>query len=269
MQNRPAFKFTFNLKKMFTQISDWVKMLHDIGSFRLTYLYLVTANGRFRNVQPTAEAQARFKAFAKHGLNFTKRGTDLQHTLNEHHYRTLVKSLTYLFMNPATQKIEWTGANISELKIDKETAMKSQIWKQWMEPMGMKDGKPVYRVPYETRAALQEMMDNWDAVQPDVASKIAQFSTDFKVKYEDANHTQLDTAVPDVQNELDAEGNLNDDDPASAGAEATDGHIKASYEFNPFSRASEKVKFFFAGIPDYTFDANGRKRPILNECGLP
>ena len=269
MQNRPAFKFTFNLKKMFTQISDWVKMLHDIGSFRLTYLYLVTANGRFRNVQPTAEAQARFKAFAKHGLNFTKRGTDLQHTLNEHHYRTLVKSLTYLFMNPATQKIEWTGANISELKIDKETAMKSQIWKQWMEPMGMKDGKPVYRVPYETRAALQEMMDNWDTVQPDVASKIAQFSTDFKVKYEDANHTQLDTAVPDVQNELDAEGNLNDDDPASAGAEATDGHIKASYEFNPFSRASEKVKFFFAGIPDYTFDANGRKRPMLNECGLP
>lgn len=269
MQNRPTFKFTFNLKKMFTQIFDWVKMLHDIGSLRLTYLYLATANGRFRNVQPTVEAQARFKAFAKHGLNFTKRGTDLQHTLNEHHYRTLVKSLTYLFMNPATQKIEWTGANISELKIDKETAMKSQIWKQWMDPIGMKDGKPVYRVPYETRAALQEMMDNWDAVQPDVASKIAQFSTDFKVKYEDANHAQLDTAVPDVQNELDAEGNLNDDDPASAGAEATDGHIKASYEFNPFSRASEKVKFFFAGIPDYTFDANGRKRPVLNECGLP
>ena len=269
MQNRPAFKFTFNLKKMFTQIFDWIKMLHDIGSFRLTYLYLVTANGRFRNVQPTAEAQARFKAFAKHGLNFTKRGTDLQHTLNEHHYRTLVKSLTYLFMNPATQKIEWTGANIQELKIDKELAMNSQIWKQWMEPMGTKDGKPVYRVPYETRAALQEMMDNWDVVQPDVASKIAQFSTDFKVKYEEANRTQLDTAVPDVQNELDTEGNLNDDDPASAGAEATDGHIKASYEFNPFSRASEKVKFFFAGIPDYTFDANGRKRPMLNECGLP
>lgn len=269
MQNRPAFKFTFNLKKMFTQISDWVKMLHDIGSFRLTYLYLVTANGRFRNVQPTAEAKARFKAFAKHGLNFTKRGTDLQHTLNEHHYRTLVKSLTYLFMNPATQKIEWTGANIQELKIDKELAMNSQIWKQWMDPIGTKDGKPVYRVPYETRAALQEMMDNWDVVQPDIASKIAQFSTDFKVKYEDANHTQLDTAVPDVQNELDTEGNINDDDPASAGAEATDGHIKASYEFNPFNRASEKVKFFFAGIPDYMFDANGRKRPMLNECGLP
>jgi len=48
-----------------------------------------------------------------------------------------------------------------------------------------------------------------------------------------------------------------------------DGHIKASYEFNPFNRASEKVKFFFAGIPDYTFNAGGKKVPRLNDCGLP
>ena len=81
---------------------DWVRMLNNIGSLRLTYLYLTTANGRFKDVQPSAENVARFKAFAKHGLNFTKRGTDLPNVLNEHHYRSLVKSMIYLFMNPST-----------------------------------------------------------------------------------------------------------------------------------------------------------------------
>lgn len=268
MMNKPTFKFTFNLKKMFGQISDWVKMLNSIGSLRLTYLYLTTANGRFRNVQPTKEAKERFKAFAKHGLNFTKRGTDLPNILNEHHYRTLVKSLTYLFMNPSTQRIEWTGANITELRVDKELAMQSAIWKQWMDPIGTKNGEPVYRTPYETRIALQELMDNWDAVRDDIASHITQFSADYKVRYEEQNKAQLDTAVPEVNSPQDADGTDNDDDPASAGAEAVDGHIKASYEFNPFSRTSDKVKFFFAGIPDYTLDSNGNKRPVLNECGL-
>jgi len=67
-------------------------------------------------------------------------------------------------MNPSTQRIEWSGANISELSVDKELAMKSAIWKQWMEPIGMKNGTPVYRIPYETRTALKELMDNWDVV---------------------------------------------------------------------------------------------------------
>lgn len=269
MMNRPTFKFTFNLKKMFGQISDWVRMLNNIGSLRLTYLYLTTANGRFRNVQPTAEAKARFDAFAKYGLNFTKRGKELPNILNERHYRTLVKSIIYLFMNPSTQHIEWTGANISELRIDKDLAMQSAIWKQWMEPIGTKNGEPVYRIPYETRAALQDMMDNWDAVQDDIAMHIAQFSTDYNIRYEEQNQNKLDTTVPEVTSPNNSETAADDDDPASAGAEAVDGHIKASYEFNPFSRTSDKVKFFFAAIPDYTLDSGGRKIPVLNECGLP
>ena len=147
--------------------------------------------------------------------------------------------------------------------------MQSAIWKQWMEPVGTKNGEPVYRIPYETRAALQDLMDNWDAVRDDIASHIAQFSTDYKVRYEDQNHTQLDTSVPEAITPEDAESTGDDDDPISAGADAVDGHIKASYEFNPFTRTSDKVKFFFAGIPDYRFDSSGRKIPVLNECGLP
>lgn len=117
----------------------------------------------------------------------------------------------------------------------------------------LQDGTVEYSVPENIRNAVQELLDNWDVVASDVASAISAISTDYRVKFEEEN-------ADEAQSE-DAEG------------AQIEQHIKASYEFSQFHRASSQVKFFFSRIPKSEFytDENGNRavRIVNSEIGLP
>ena len=228
VENRPTFKASW---RIFKSISDYVKGINKVGGFRLFWLYRNVYKGKYANKKPS-ESAALKQGEVKWQL--VKRGQSFEEIVTQHQYKVLLNSIAACLLNPA---IRYDGGNIPNIDIKKETLLKSPIFKLYVRAASP-----------ETKNALKEIIKNWDAVQPDIATYISQFATDFNVKYEDKNDASREgssSEEPVVDNNEDVEDDDFFEEIASASNEE---HMKASYEFSQFSRTSQKVKFFFSGI---------------------
>ena len=247
--NRPAINLK-SLKHPFQTIKSWIDFYKSIGSFELFAYFTAVNMGAYRNVKPNAERLAKFKKLYPSGVNMTIGKTGFKHILNEHMYKELRKTMVLLLLQ--AQNLDPAGRNIQDLQINADIVRHSPIYKSLMlsDEELKKEGvrRAAKQAPLGSRLALEEMLDNWDAVSADIASDISKFSTDYVAKYE--------------------EEQTEDADGGEAASASIAEHIRASYEFSQFSRTSSKVRFFFSRIPKCKY-VDGKLVQELNELGLP
>lgn len=246
-----------NFRYILQFIKMWWKLGHGINSYKLTKTFSDVQRGKYINSKPTQENVDRFAAKFPSGLAMQVRGVELPHILNEYQYKQYINSLAYMLVHPSSNEIDWSNIKPEDIVVSKEKLINSKPFQFRMQAQS---------VPSSTKAALQEIIDNWEAVVPDVVSYIHQFTTDYQTKYEDEERSQKDGSSdnPDV-------------DPTTteqdmSGADLSQ-HIKASYEFSPYTRTSQKIRGFFAGIQYQRWGVNkdGKRIPIVrtNSLGLP
>jgi hypothetical protein len=234
-----------NVLNNFKALLNTIIFFKNIGSFGLYKLYYSIGKGRFKEFKMDDDAKKRAENFAKEhpeGFGYELDGVTLEYILNEHDFRDMVNSLVYFVFH--ANNIDFGGSNIQNLIIDKDVIMQSEFYKQYANQVD-ENGDPTYAAE-----ALKEAMEHFETFAPYVVSAISEFATDYTVKVED-----------DVEDD-------NEDIQSASISE----HIKSSYEFSQFSRASSRVKFFFSRIDSTTtVEENGivKRADKVNPLGLP
>jgi hypothetical protein len=244
MMDRPTIKFTWNLKQLFRSIINWAKFYNNIGSYRLYKLYRQTSKGRFKDIKPTKESSERFKRlleqYKQQALTFSVGGRPMKTITNVRQYKNLLETMKYILFQ-AQPNIDRAGRNMQDFKLD--------------DPNVIREYK-LFKKYAKINPALEELLDNWDVVRGDVRTLVQQIAT----AYVGTND--------DPQNVEDMQG----DEESAANAGIGD-YTRDSQEFSQFSRAGEKVKFFFSIIPNvrFDYDKQGNKKivSVNNTEGLP
>ena len=287
--NKPARKFSWNLLEMLKILRAWYKFFTKIGSYTLYKLYKDAASGKYKNSKPTAEAKARWQALTKENGGFLastyiKDGIEYKSVMNRKEYEAVVETIRFIALSPATytavgRRFDPTGAHLNELKLDAKTIIESPITigilrsenysedakNKLMEVLGVvTDGKTLTKVNNRLDNVLAEVVAGLNEYQ--VRGGLVEQKVD---KY----------GVPIEQqksNEGDNTGENPEDDP-SAPIEGGE-YSKQSWEFDPATRTTPRVKFFFSRFMDvepiYIFDEKSGKVTItpsakLNAAGLP
>lgn len=271
--NQPVVKFHWNIIKTFREIKDWVDMWKTIGNYNLFRMYAKINSGKYANVEPDFRSVQDFlERTGGHGYFYTVNGHKFEHILNGVHYKKLLNFIAMSFMHPSIQTINIDGSNLKDFKLDKQLLIRKQlnIDNPVIEDTTLDVPINFFTVamsnaPESTRLALQEMLDNFDVIKPDLAAYVSLFASDYKVRYEQTNNRKKE-GVDEVGGQFDSQDPTSSEDDIYGSW--IDDHIKESYEFAPISRATEKTKFFFSAIPKTILTDNGWQLE-LNELGLP
>ena len=244
MMDRPTIKLTWNIKSLWNSIKNWTTFYRNIGSLQLIKLYTQTRHGKFRNLKPTKESSERFKRlldqYKSEYLPFSLNGKPMQHIASVRQYKNLCKTMVYILFQ-SQPNIDRAGRNMQDFKMD--------------DPNVIREYK-IFKKYAAKEPALNELLDNWDVVREDIRSRVAHIANPYVGPNDDIEN------VEDMQGDAESVANAGIGD-----------HIRDSQEFSQFSRAGEKVKFFFSIIPNvkYGYDKHGnRVQTMVNNAeGLP
>lgn len=271
--NQPVVKLHWNVIKMCKEIIDWCKMWNRLGSWNIFRMYADINSGKYAKINPSKKNIQAFIARTKgKGYAYTTNGHDFEHIINSIHYKKLLNFIAMSFMHPSIQKINVDGSNLNEFKLDENLLIRKKLDPDnpVLEDTSIQQPINFFTIamasaPESTQRALQELLDNFDVIKQDLAAYISQFASDYKIRYEQNNNSSKE-GVDTVG------GQFDENDPTTSEDDIEgswiDDHIKESYEFKPFSRATEKTKFFFSGIPKMELTDDGW-RITVNELGLP
>jgi hypothetical protein len=242
--DKPTIKLTWNLKQLFYSIKNWVNFYRTIGSSRLYRLYGQINSGRFAGVTPSEEGISRFKAllnkYKKEALTFSVNGQPMKYITNVRQYKNLCETMKYILFQ-SQKNIDRAGRNMQDFKMDSAAVIREY---------------PLFKKYAEQNPALEEMLEYWDVIRPDVRTLVEHIAT----PYVGTNDNEEN--VEDMQGD--------EESVANAGIED---YTRDSQEFSQFSRAGEKVKFFFSVIPNvkFVYDKQGKKKTVSvnNAEGLP
>lgn len=271
--NQPTIKLHWNIIKTFREIKDWCNMWKNIGSYNLFRMYAKINSGKYANVKPDSRSVVDFieRANGK-GFGYKVNNHEFEHILNSVHYKKLLNFIAMSFMHSSIQHVEIDGSNLNKFKIDKSLLIQKQvdINNPVVEDTSIQQPINFFTVAManaseSTRLALQEMLDNFDVVKQDIAAYVSLFASDYKIKYEQDNNENKQGSDSVGKQFDEITSTTSEEDIANASIEE---HIKASYEFAPITRATEKTKFFFSGIPKRILTDSGYKLQV-NELGLP
>lgn len=253
--NIPTFKMSYLFRHLMRTVKEWVAFIKSLGSVRLFALYSMTNMGAFRWIKPSKSNLDR----ASKLIPFNKeiRGKKFTYIVTEAQYKELINTMVAIFLDPTLTGKRWDDINPENIKINLEVLTSSQMYQQ------MINSKKLSPVAIET---IKEAVANFDAIQPDIVSYIQQIATDPREVIEQENNKAKEGVDTNPNNDTTSEEDI---------AESQlDQHTKSSYEFDPFTRVSQKVKWFFAGIPIREYgegvDSKGNRKKvyILNSLGL-
>lgn len=219
--------------------------------------------GKYASRKASDSAIKRFVTNFKNHLMYKQHGKDFKHIIGDEMYYHIVESAKFFVF--AGSNITANGSNISDLSnsLDKTTILKGarRLADAGNDILGinLSDNKKS-----EGQKALFEFIDNLDDIQfkLDLANSIKAISTNFE---------QVESEKADE----DADGG-----EAYSVNQSIEGHIKDAVEFDPFTKTSQQVRFFFATIPNYKWTYAPQvvddkiklvrtKKQVLNEYGLP
>lgn len=256
LNNIPTFKLSGGVKEFFSYMNRWGEHIRQIGSWKLFMLYNLVNFGAFRFLKPRP---ANIRRLNEIGALYRREQPKVEGVVNLYQYKELVNTLALFFMNPEGVKTDWHGMHIEDIKIDKEHLLANKYYQQALSSklLGPK-----------TIQLLKNAAENFDEIAPDVAAYIQQFSTDYKTVWDEQNAASQQGV--DTHNQQDETPTTSEEDIAES---QLDQHTKASYEFNPFTRTTQKVRWFFAGIANckYRLGQNGKavQKAVRNTIGLP
>lgn len=253
--NIPTFKMSYLFRHLMRTVKEWVAFIKSLGSVRLFALYSMTNMGAFRWIKPSKSNLERASKIVP--FNKEIRGKKFTHIVTESQYKELINTMVAIFLDPTLTGKKWDDINPEDIKINLETLTSSRMYQQIIHST---------KLSPEAIETIKEAVANFDAIQPDVVSYIQQIATDPREIIEQDNNKAKEGVDTDLNNDTTSE-----EDVAES---QLDQHTKSSYEFDPFTRVSQKVKWFFAGIPVQTYgegvDSKGNRKKIyvLNSLGL-
>ena len=300
-ENKPIKKFSFNLKELIDIMKAWYRFFTKIGSFELYWLYRSAANGKYKNRKPTDEARARFKKLtAERGYlasTYVKNGVKYEHVMNSKEYDAVVETIRYVVLTKSTygksgQNFDDTGTNMTIKPTAKMIAESPKMMEiltsldyteeakaKLMEVAGIEtvksaDGGKTKVVLVNNRLdnILEYVVKGLNKFQADGSIiEIEQKEGPKKDKYGVTVETEKDD-----DNKLDKSADMDENEftENKQGGE----YSKYSWEFDPITEATPRVKFFFARFadvqPTYVYDSETGTVKILathrlNAAGLP
>jgi len=225
--DRPTVKLTWNLRQLWHSIKEWSNFYSSIGSWRLYKIYRDVNRGKFKDMKPTKEARERFAKllsdYKQEFLPFSVNGQALEHVSSVRAYKNLCNTMVYILFQ-SQKNIDKAGRNMQDFKLD--NAKEISEYKLFKKYAAIHPG-------------LQDLLDHWEIVKPDIRTLVSQISTPYIGTNDNAEN------VEDMQGDEESVANAGIGD-----------YTKDSQEFSQFSRASEKVKFFFSIIPNVEFKYN-------------
>lgn len=241
----------FDIKKPFEFIRQHYQAFKEVGSFRMYMLYVAMQNGVFKFF----DSDEQKKASMQEDLKYQIRGASFEHIFNDKMYDTLKRSLVYYVTY--LQNIRTDGKNLNNLDLTQE-----MIDKKFVKVKRNKNGKKMIlskslrEILNEScktelgKRAMNELLDNWEAVKPDVENYLGELGIDYN----------------EVQSEITEDGlNGDEEDMNSIDIEQ---HTKASYETARYTKATSGIRFFTSMIKETVLDEDGHKVDKRNELGF-
>lgn len=294
-ENKPIKKWSWNFRELLSIIKQWYNFFTKIGSFNLYRLYNSAANGKYRNNDPTPEAIERWKKLTKKNGGFlastyTLNGTEYQHIMNRREYDAVVQTIKAVAMNDGTYKgtgVTLSAATIGDIRLTPKMIIKSPMFSAIMcDPNISRESKDKLLDVLGCVRTITNGKADYKWIDDRAQYVLNTIIRDFK-KYEQQAFTEEKALQKkerrgekesEKQEEfLTADGVDGETDEDDFTQERQYGEYeKISAEYDPITRASQRVKFFFAVQEDreyITVMDNGQMRRVSrikkNVAGLP
>lgn len=259
MLNKPRLHWSLNLVKMYNNIKDYIQQVSNMNmGWKLYTAYMIANSGIFRYVKASNKRKEEFKNVFKfknaQSYLFKRGGRSFKYVLNQQMYDELVDTLVYAVLN--NQNFDWGGSDIQNIRVElgyitgdaiSDEKRKKQAQALYniiaapqatVEQLESKLGESKYKQKAVGLLAMKELLqkDVYNkVVMDDVAAKLSSIATNA-------------TKIAEEDNVVDIEGDP-DTDNGNIGE-----HTRASYEFSRFSKASQRVKFFFSTFSNFRWD---------------
>ena len=262
-------KIRFDIKHVFDYIKQHYEAFKEVGSFRMYMLYMAMNSGLFKYVGTIEESEEDLNL-----LRYQVRDKYFEHVYDDRMYDTLIRSiLPYIMKAQNASAIDHTMGRLNivskdvfdikyKIKTDKgivnysirELAHQSAVLRD-KDGKAMitidSDGKKRVVLNQKTIAAIDEMLDNWDVVKPDMISYLEELGVDYQDELE-----------------LQREDLLNGDEEDIGKADGISEHTKLAYEESRMVKVSPSIRFFLSFIKKYAIGSDGNQKPRANELGL-
>lgn len=259
MLNKPRLRWSLNIVKMYNNIKDYIQQVSKMNmGWKLYSAYMIANSGVFRHIKASNKRKEEFKnAFkfknAESSL-FKRGGRSFKYVLNQQMYDELIDTLVYTVLN--NQNFDWGGSDIQNIRVElgyitgesiTDEVRKKQAQMLYnsisapqvtVEQLQSKLGESKYKQKAVGLLAMKELLQEdvyKKVVMDDVAAKLSAIATNAIKNAEEDNVVDIE-GDPDANN-----GNIGE-------------HTKASYEFSRFSKASQRVKFFFSTFSNFRWD---------------
>ena len=295
-ENKPMrFKFSWNLKNMYDQLTRWYRFLTKIGSFTLWRLYSSAANGAYANNKPSAEAIARWNRLtSQYGYLASIYETDgmkFDHIMNSKEYRAVQNTIRMIVLDSDTYKGQNSGQvfDLTGKDLDKVHLTENMVRLAAINMMR----NPTYNISEQAKLKLLEALgvgmvngkikvvnNNLHYFLENVIKDLKQFQVSGSVPK--IKETKDDSKRRSQKSRLDKIISNDEFDEWTLTLERSMGEYeKVSSEFEPITRATPRVKFFFSVIDDMESvpvrikDKDGKETIVmrtkyrLNAAGLP
>lgn len=264
----PNNKLLKYVAKIFNIARDYVNVFTNWNDRAIYKMYARAMRGKYKNTKPSQEMLERFHRIYPDGAHYEIHGQNFDSIVNGAMYDKLKQSVLYVITRG--MEVDPTGRNINELghNITKAT------FKDGIDSLLNAD-QPIDIIGQKTdspsagQLAMREIFDNFDSnegLREDIANTLQLIATDYNTIQEEQDKDDLDA------------GEVATADPSD--------HTRQAFEFSPFTRTTSRVRFFFATIPEQTWqeqekvykdkrDGKMHRKTVLvpvmklNDLGLP
>lgn len=250
-RNKDWGKTKFSLlNKVLNTIRDIAHAYFSISDRQMYQLFMRINWGSYRSEKREGLYDAEKERFEKiFGImHYEVHGEEFKWIMNDPMYEDVKNTAYYCIV--LGQNIDLSGKSVSETRINRETFMRGadKLLEQGFDIFGTQV-EPDRKSPGQL--AMSEFYSNFDAVSDDIAAMFAKVSTDYKK-----------TRREETEEDLDG-------DEESIASTWDENFFKWDYEFSRFDKATSRVKYFFAHIPDMQYAEDGSMKLRTNQLGMP
>lgn len=262
---KQELKFTWNIKKLYTRIKDFIDAILNIGSIRLISLYYRINKGKYADRVVSDENKTRFETefksdvegkaalfYSVYNPHFGVE-VDLPHIPDWQTYNDAINTVVENII--MANGISLFAQNARQIDLSVEGIQKMGEGEFYKSAVGEDNSvTPI-------NAVFRDIFNNWQYVMPDVARALQNHGLPVRVK---RTENKLEVSESELAKQVQE---TNDDKVGGEYAKTTDigNYIKESWEMPRHVSIKDGARFFFSTIFEYRYVNHGE----VDEQGNP